>query len=468
MTAAALAESESPYAWEPQPGPQSHAYVTRAWCEELFYGGAVFGGKTDFLLGDYLHDIEQGLPWVGILFRKSFPELEEVIERALQLYPQTGGEWTAGTKTWRWPSGALLRLRSLENLDDFTKYMGFSYAWIGWDELPLHATMKPYHRMKSRLRGPAKHKRIRASGNPGGRCHAEVKEYFGIDKWPDGDHLIEDPATHMHRMFIKSRLSDNRIGLEFDPGYEARLEGVGDPELVAAWKEGDWDAIVGAYFSMFHRAQCEVEPFEIPGNWSLFTCLDYGEANATWAGLLAVDSDDDVWVVDEYYRADCGGADHARGVRNLLGQCPYIRGQRPRLHLAPHDMWTVRRPGEASMARSAADSFSDEGLHLTRANMDRVNGWRNLKDLMYAGRLHFFKGRTDHVCSSLASVVRDEHNPEDVLKGGDDHPADGLRLGVNHVYKPRKMTPKLVDAPWMGHSILTALEELGKPKGRYA
>ena len=26
------------------------------------------------------------------------------------------------------------------------------------------------------------------------------------------------------------------------------------------------------------------------------------------------------------------------------------------------------------------------GLHLTRANTDRVNGWRNLKDLLYAGR----------------------------------------------------------------------------------
>jgi hypothetical protein len=401
------------------------------------FGGAAGGGKTDFLLGDFLSDIEQGNAWTGILFRLSYPELDEVIERSHQIYPYVGGEYLVGQKVWKFPTGAVLRLRHLESPEDFVKYLGHSYSWQGWDELPSWHSLKPYHMMKSRLRGPAKDKRIRASGNPGGRCHSEIKEYFGIGTHPRGYHLIPDRTTRMSRMFIPSKVSDNKILLENDPEYIHRLAGVGDPELVKAWLDGDWDAVVGAYFSMFRKSQCEVEPFPIPRGWPVFSCMDYGESNPTWCGLITVDFDDTVYVIDEYWREDAGGAEHARGVSDLIENCPFIDTGTSR-NLAPHDMWTKRKPGEASQALSPKDSFHTEGVYLTRANMERVNGWRNLKDLIYAKRIKFFKHRTERVMASLSSVQRDPKNPEDVLKGGDDHPADGLRYGINHVYRPSK------------------------------
>jgi len=468
--------AESPYAWAPQYGPQMVAYFARKVIFELFFGGAVYGGKTDLLLGDFLQDIDQGSAWRGILFRKSFPELEAVIERSQELFPQTGGKWTEGKKTWTWPNGALLRMRSLDAEADYTKFQGHNYAWMGWDELPLHTTMNAYHKLKAWVRGPAENKRIRSSGNPCGRCHTEVKEYFGIDKWRDGLHPIYDEPTDTHRMFVPSKVKDNKIGLDKDPGYIKRLNGLGDPELVEALKEGDWDRVFGAYFSMFSRAACEVEPFEIPANWSLFLCLDWGTVNPTWAGLLSVDSDDDIYCVDEYYLGgEVAGADHARGVRAMIDNCPFTKGRTPRLNLAPHDMWTKRRDGEASQIVCGADSFAKEGLHLTRANMERVAGWRNVKTCLYdkaadgtKSRLKFFRGRTDHVCSSLSSVIRDDKNKEDVLKGGDDHPADGLRYGVNHVYKPRKIGPKPPEGVNTGHDVLARLQAMGQPEGRYA
>ena len=99
--------------------------------------------------------------------------------------------------------------------------------------------------------------------------------------------------------------------------------------------------------------------------------------------------------------------------------------------------------------------------------MDRVNGWRNLKDLMYSTRIKFFKGRTDRVASSLASVQRDPHDAEDVQKGGDDHPADGLRYVINHVYKPRPV--KQTDSrPNAGAQVIDLLESMGKQKSRYS
>lgn len=467
MSAPAGRQAGRQVAWRPQPGPQSDASAARAWCDELFYGGAVFGGKSDFLLGDFATDVGQGPEWVGILFRRTYPELEELIERSHQIYPQMGATYERQPKTWRWPNGAMLRLRNLEVDDDYRKYMGHHYAWIGWDELPEMDSMTPYHRLKARLRGPAKHKRIRATGNPGGRCHKEVKDYFCIGRWPNGYKAIPDAETHTVRMFIPSRVRDNRIGLKHDPGYVDRLKGLGDPELVRGWLEGDWDISFGAYFSMLRPHEVTVDPFNIPEGWTLFTCMDYGEHNPAWCGILAVDYDDDVWVVDEYYRDMTGGADHARGIKKMIDGCPYIGDRRPKLNLAPHDMWTKRKPGEISQATSPADTFRDFGLYLTRANMERVNGWRNIKDLLYAGRLRFFKGRTEHVLSSLQSVQRDEHDPEDVAKGGDDHGSDGIRYGINHVYKPRRIIRKVGDVA-DGERVLKQLKELDQPEGRYA
>tara|TARA_R100000808_G_scaffold7522_1_gene22031 strand:+ start:2355 stop:3740 length:1386 start_codon:yes stop_codon:yes gene_type:complete len=432
-----IEEPPEQYSWAAQPGPQRTAVWMGSAVDELFYGGAVFGGKSDFLLGDFAQDLDQGSKWKGVLFRLSYPDLEEIIDRSHEIYPHCGGEYLVGKYTWKFPGGAVLRLRHLEREQDYTKYMGWSLSWIGWDELPSWETLTPYRMMTSRLRGAAMNKRIRATGNPGGRCHNEIKEYFGIGDYPQGMVPLQDSDSGMVRMFVPSKLTDNKLGLGRDPGYEQRLENLGDPELIKAWKDGDWDAVIGNYFSMFSRKDAVVDGFEIPSTWSVFSCMDYGESNPTWAGLIAVDYDDSVWVIDEYYRAGAGGADHARAIAAMIDNCPYLR-HRPRLHLAPPDMWTRRAPGEASQAKAPKDSFEAEGIHLTRANADRITGWRNLKDLMYSGRIKFFRHRTDRVVESLATVQRCSRNAEDVEKGGDDHPADGLRYGINHVYRPRR------------------------------
>ena len=61
--------------WESQPGPQSSA-ITAKFIDELFFGGARGGGKSDYLLGDFLSDVGIGQAWRGIIFRKTYNELE--------------------------------------------------------------------------------------------------------------------------------------------------------------------------------------------------------------------------------------------------------------------------------------------------------------------------------------------------------------------------------------------------------
>ena len=160
--------------------------------------------------------------------------------------------------------------------------------------------------------------------------------------------------------------------------------------------------------------------------------------------------DDTVWVIDEYYRSGpCSGLDHARGIGQMLKSSSHTEGRMPKLFLAPGDMWTTRKPGEATAALSPADSFNRESLYLTRANTNRINGWRNVKDLLYSDRLKFFKGYT-----------------EDVLKAGNDHSADALRYGINHVYRPRKAA-HVDNSPGTGSHLIGEISSSSQPHRRY-
>ena len=99
-------------AWSPQPGPQFEA-LQLPWVDELFYGGAAGGGKSDFLLGDFLRDVPTyGKWWRGIIFRRTYGELEELLARAREIYPQTGAKWNEVRRTWSWPNGVARRCGS--------------------------------------------------------------------------------------------------------------------------------------------------------------------------------------------------------------------------------------------------------------------------------------------------------------------------------------------------------------------
>ena len=431
----------SEFCWSPQV-PQANALSCSGIIDELFYGGAAGSGKSDFLLADAAADVDQGLDWCCIMFRRNSQDMDSLVARSQQMYLPMGAEYKVGARTWIWPSGATLKFRPMDTDDQFFKFMGHAYSGIYWDELPTWGSMRPYHLLKSRLRGNAKHKRIRATGNPGGMIHSQIKDYFQIGKYPNGYVPLRDPASDMVRCFIPAKVTDNQKLLDADPDYPKRLMSMGDPELTEAYLHGNWDINMGSYYAA-NRNDLIVDPFEIPENWSLFVSMDYGEVNETAAVLIAVDSDDDCGIVNSY-ESSGAGAEHARGIKAMIEECAWTRcggvyGRWPRLILAPADMWTKRAPGEVALARSPSDSFRDEGLHLTRANMDRVNGWRNIGNLIYNKRIKFFRGYTDATLESLLGLQRDTRNMEDA-SSPNDHSADALRYGINHCYKPRNVS----------------------------
>lgn len=128
--------------WRPQPGPQTALLACPV--EDVFYGGARGGGKTDGLLGDWLaHAGRYGAGARGIFFRRSYPELEEVERRARELFTPLGAREIAQKHTWFFTNGASLKMRYLERDKDAGKYQGHAYTWMAFDELTNWGAPRP-------------------------------------------------------------------------------------------------------------------------------------------------------------------------------------------------------------------------------------------------------------------------------------------------------------------------------------
>ncbi len=421
--------------WRPQLGPQAIAIDARYVVDELFLGGGRGGGKSDYLLGDFLADVEQGAAWQGILFRRTYPELDELIRRSQVLY--RGAEYKVGRHEWRFPNGATLKFRHIDSVHDAAHYQGHAYTWCGWDELTNFSSLEPYDMLKATLRSAhnVKGMRIRATGNPGGPGHAAVKARFVDVAEPMTPY--KDPVTGMTRVYIPARIYDNKKLLEADPRYLDRLKAVGDEALVQAWLEGDWDALVGSYFSI-KRREVMVEPFDIPPDFQLAMGMDYGEKNPTSAWLAAVDYDDTVYMVSTYHQADRSASEHAEGILEMIDNCPWTKGRRPSAIYVDPSMFVKRRLTPIN-EHSPADVFADVGLHLTPANNDRIGGWRICRDALHHQRFKTFEGWTDPWWQTVPALPRDRNNAEDVDTHSDDHQADAWRYGMVHIYKPYRV-----------------------------
>lgn len=245
-------------AWEAQPGPQK--LLVTCPVPDIMFGGARGGGKTDGLLGDFsLHAGRWDRHARGIIFRRSYDELEEVEARALEIYLRLGADWRAGRRKFIFPNGATLKLRYLERDKDAMRYQGHGYTWAAVDELGNFPTSDPIRKIKATLRSKHGVRCVfRGSANPGGPGHAWVKADYVDPAKPLTP--FRDPRTGAVRLYIPSRLQDNLLLMQNDPAYVDRLKDSGPSWLVQAWLAGDWNAtpeggiIKGAWFRRYRTA----------------------------------------------------------------------------------------------------------------------------------------------------------------------------------------------------------------------
>jgi hypothetical protein len=467
--------------WGPQPGPQTDA-ITAKWCPELFYGGAAGGGKSDFLLGDYLQDVPTyGKAWRGVLFRRTYPELEELISRSKEMYPQTGASWNDQKKQWTWPNGANLKMRYAERNDDALRYQGHQYTWVGFDELTQWATLYIYRYLRSRLRSAhnVPHKRMRSSANPGGPGHLEVKRYF-VDPAPAGYEPIRDPETGIDRMFIPARLTDNLILSLNDPEYESRLRALGSSTLVKALLEGDWSVIEGAFFDCWDAARHILRPFTVPRDWKRFRSMDWGSARPFSVGWWALCPD--TFTTDNMFGEPI---EIPRGA--LVRYREWYGAKEPNVglkmdaeqvgrNIKSKDLDDVINGGVLDPAcfathggPSIAEMLAKGGAVFAPADNTRVPqrgamaGWDQLRRRLLGNAeghpmIFFFSTCADSI-RTIPVLQHDKDRPEDIDTEAEDHAADEVRYACNsRPFIPEAKRPKPQNQVYMADAVTGVLK----------
>jgi hypothetical protein len=277
---------------------------------EALYGGAAGGGKSELLLATpIVYNFHENPKFHGIVFRRTFPELEgSLIPRSREFYKPFGGEYNNAKHVWTFPSGAMMRLSHMKDVEDARSHDTAEYNYIGFDELTAFEEFQ-YIFLLSRARSstaglPAI---VRAATNPGNTGHGWVKARF-VSPCPSGRQLLFDPITNSKRIFIPAKVVDNPYLLANDPGYPDRLKLL-PPQEQKAKLEGDWDIFAGQAFDEFREfrfpdeaaeAVHVVENFPIPHWWPRVLAIDWGSSAMTYGLWLALSPEGKVHAYREY------------------------------------------------------------------------------------------------------------------------------------------------------------------------
>lgn len=435
--------------------------------DELLFGGARGGGKSDFVIAETLRRLFAVPGMQAVMFRRTYVQLSRpggLIPRLLARIPKNLGSWNGSNHVWTFRNGSTLTLSYLRSLGDATDWMGLELQLMVFDQLEqIEGEVYEMVRTSLRVSGPVAEAMKRAgyrpaslaTANPGNIGHSYVKARF-IDPFPHGGVLFRPAPTPDEpepgvRLFVPSKLSDNPALEIGDPGYRRRLEGL-DPIDRAAQLEGDWNVYKGARFSEF-RTDRHVAPaagWRVPLGASVprGAAVDYGIDNpfvCLWGYR-----DGDTFVI--YREVDATGLtprEQARTIRAATAEGEW-GGVRPRIVLDPA-CWAqspdhpvrgrpVSGPSsstaggpvrDAPPPGSIADTYRREGLPVRRADNRRLEGAALIADLLKVRR----DGRPRLVildtCPNLIRTLplqmRDPKRPEDYRKNNTDHWTDTLR-----------------------------------------
>ncbi len=298
------------YIWRPNPKQAEFLELPDAIFEGL-YGGAVFGGKSEVLLKyPILKGWTSNGRFKGILFRRSYPELEaSLIKRTLDPrdgYAKFGATYNDNKHIWTFPSGAWIKLGFIENDKDARSYDTAEFNFIAFDQLEAFTEWQ-YTYMISRCRSnsilPAV---MRSAANPGGPGTAWVRERF-VRPCQEGGKILRDKVTGTLRIFIPAKLDDNTEGLKNDPQYKSRMMLLPEAERKAKL-DGDWFALIGQAFPEFRmksfpsegkNALHVIDPFTIPEWWPKISGGDWGYAAKTFILWGAISPNDRLYIYRE-------------------------------------------------------------------------------------------------------------------------------------------------------------------------
>jgi predicted phage terminase large subunit-like protein len=301
-----LTPKETPFCPE-EPSINQKVFLRTNSIEALF-GGAAGGGKSSALLMAALQYVDTP-GYSAILFRRTYADLSlpgALMDRFVSWMSNYDDvRWNRNSFIATFPSGARISFGYLNNANDYLRYKGSEFQFIGMDEV-TEIRESDYRYLFSRLRRPANGPvsqiplRMRCASNPAPNW---VRQRFIVEGKSEG------------RIFVPSTLKDNP-GIDAD-SYRQALQAL-DPVERRRLEEGDWwSTTLG---SLFDRTSFVViDGHEIPEITSAARVVRYWDLAATEPNQSNPDPD---WTVGTLMLFD-GGIAYVLDVRKAR-----VRGEK--------------------------------------------------------------------------------------------------------------------------------------------
>lgn len=303
------------------------------------------------------------------------------------------------------------------------------------------------------------------SGNSG---HGWVKARFLLDsegrKVPAGVVQVDERGNMRVRLHID--LEQNTELMTNDPEYAQNLEGITNDALRKAWREGDWDIVVGGFLQGIWDHRIHVIPaFDPDKDWPHWRALDWGFAKPFSVGWYAKDpSTSIIYRYRELYgyggKPNIGSRQSADEVAQMILDLEAVErksGVQFRGNPADTNLWAAMAIRQAGTLITPAEIMRKRGVIWTPAKKgpgSRVAGAQVVVSLM---KRHRFKvtRNCEHFIRTVPVLMPDENNWEDVDSDMEDHAWDECRYALTSRHqlltqdKPKDTGPKPGTFDWL-------------------
>jgi hypothetical protein len=410
--------------WQPQP-KQATALARSE--QEILYGGARGGGKTDAGQAWLLYDKDHP-KFRALVIRKNADDLKDWVDRARNMYVGTGAVVVGNPPEIRFPKGGVIRTGHLKDENAYSKYQGHEYQRMLVEELSQIPREKDYLKLISSCRStvPELKPQVFCTTNPDDPGLEWIKERWKIPEIPDFD-KVYTTVTEEGRsvVFIPAKLEDNPKLLEVDPSYVQLIDSWKrtDYEQWEAWRLGNWKGfgVEGAYYrNQLIKAEADNRITEVPYDELLpvHTWCDLGIGDSFAIGYFQIYGLQ--WRMIDYDEFEGESLGYAIKLMDGKG---YFYGT----HHAPHDI-EVRELGTGKSRYEIAQSLGVDYIVLPMMGVD---------DGINAVRMRFSSLWFDKVkCEQFLKRIRRYHKEFDEKRGvfknkpvhdANSHAADMLR-----------------------------------------
>lgn len=486
----------------PLKGSQEYALDTRA--DITLYHGTRGPGKSITQLMRFRSRVGQGYGsfWRGIIFDREFKNLGDIIEQSKRFFPKfdDGCKFLSSHSElkWVWPTGEELLFRHAKRLSDYDGFHGWEIPYLAWNELTKQPTSEMFDKFMSINRssytpekdgwiGGVRPKEggaprgpngeipkpipleVFATTNPSGPGHNWVKKQF-ITPAPRGEVLrrsvtVFNPKTQKDEVVTKSQVAifgSYRENIYLDPKYVAELDAIKDPNLRAAWLNGNWDVTAGGALDDLWNTKVHILPrFVIPDNWHVDRAYDHGSTQPFSVGWFAEANGEEVDIgngykfcpprgtliqIAEWYGTDDIGTN--KGLK--MSSTKIAEGVIEReISLMEHG-WIASQPwpgpadnGIGNKVDGIDEESSDSPLEKMaelgvlwlksdKSKGSRKTGLQLIRDRLEAsltgeGPGLYFMSNCVGSIETIPSLPRDEDDMDDVDTAAEDHPYDMVR-----------------------------------------